>query len=126
MRIYEDISHSFLARTFGNICRYLGNQMVILKLQYQNKEELWSSSLRGGANHGMLEYLVLSNEKIFINERSTFAEWIRRFVHDMTLFQCRIKAKQKNSLLDWITSLPYGFVYIIFFIFLLPVCTLFV
>jgi hypothetical protein len=85
-----------------------------LKPQYQNKEELWSSSLGGGANHGILEYLVLRNEKIFINERSTFAKWIRRFVHDMILFQYRIKAKQKNSLLDWITSLPYGFVYIIF------------
>jgi hypothetical protein len=49
---------------------------------------------------------IIRNGKIFRGERPTFARWKAGFIHDVLLLRHRIKVKHRESLLDWIRSLP--------------------
>jgi hypothetical protein len=49
---------------------------------------------------------LFRNGKIFQNERPTFAKWKAKFVFYISLLQCRIKAKNKDALMQWVNALP--------------------
>jgi hypothetical protein len=48
---------------------------------------------------------LLKNGKIFRHERTTFARWKAKFIHDICLLRCRIKSKYREGLLAWIKTL---------------------
>ena len=48
----------------------------------------------------------IRNDKIFNQERSSFAKWKRNFIHDITLLSHRLKRKYVHSLMLWIADLP--------------------
>jgi hypothetical protein len=43
---------------------------------------------------------------IFRSERSCFTKCRTKFIHDMSLLQCRIKDKHRDSFLSRLKSLP--------------------
>jgi hypothetical protein len=49
---------------------------------------------------------LIRNGRIFRLVNVSFTRWKAKFVHDMTWLQYRIKAKNKDSLIRWIKSLP--------------------
>jgi hypothetical protein len=49
---------------------------------------------------------IIRNGKIFRSEKPAFAKWKAGFIHDMYLLRYRIKVKHRETLLEWIRTLP--------------------
>jgi hypothetical protein len=49
---------------------------------------------------------IARNGKIFRSEKPAFAKWKAGFIHDMYLLRYRVKVKHRDTLIEWIRTLP--------------------
>jgi hypothetical protein len=111
--VHEDRVHLFFeCNSSARVWNYLQIQWV--GNSSHDLQQVVSEARRSFGHPFFMDVLILArwniwilrNGKIFNGERPTFARWRARFIHDISLLQYRIKAKFRDSLLTWNSSLP--------------------
>ena len=110
-RSYEDRSHLFFE------CNFSARIWNYLQIPWQSGSNIQSVMAHAKSSFNkpfFMEVVItacyniwlLRNGKISEGEKPSFARWKCKFIHDLTLLQCRIKVKHKDQLLAWIDALP--------------------
>jgi hypothetical protein len=114
LHIHEDRIHLFFECNFSvsvSVCSYLqiswnsndNIQAVVLQARKTFDKPYFMEVL---VTTACWNIWLLRNGKIFQNERPTFAKWKAKFGFDISLLQYRIKAKNKDALMQWVNALP--------------------
>ena len=109
-RAHEDRDHLFFTCAFSQrIWNYL-------QIEWQQGDDLYSivkAARRGFAKPFFSEVVMIAcwnlwlvrNDKIFNHIRPRFAVWRSKVIHDFRLLVYRMKAKYRESFVQWINSL---------------------
>ena len=110
--IHEDCAHLFFSCNFSvRVWNYL---QILWDPQLGMTTYNMAVKARKGFGHSFFTEVVftaawniwiLRNGKVFRNETPSFRVWRHNFIHDITLLSHRIKCKNKDSFLSWISNL---------------------
>jgi hypothetical protein len=110
-RSYEDRVHLFFDCNFS---RRIWSYLQVDWIPGDNVQDLVVAARCSFNKPFFMEVLItacwniwlIRNGKKIRQEKPTFAKWRSKFIHDISLLQYRIKAKHRDSLVDWIKGLP--------------------